>query len=171
MTMAGSIADESSATDLRAAELRSPSAWAALMDETVAEVFATMLGCVCLPVEEASAAPGEISARVGFFGALKGECVLACSSDAAAELAEAFLGEAADEAMIADSFGELCNMLAGGWKRRLPPPESGAALSVPAVGREKPEERWPHVRRAYGFEGGRMLVALSAEKAARGESS
>ncbi len=33
--------------------------------------------------------------------------------------------------MVIDAVGELCNMIAGGWKRRLGPEAEGLVLSLP----------------------------------------
>lgn len=133
--------------------------WTALMDDTVAEVFTTMLGLECVPAAKA-AAETAVAARVEFSGALEGGCAVAFDRAAAAQFAAAMLGEAADEAMAGDAAGELCNMLAGGWKRRLRPPASGAALSVPVVtrGEDSPAS---DVRQGYEFDGTQFAVGLT----------
>jgi chemotaxis protein CheX len=135
-----------------------------LMDETVLEVFATMLGCECIPGHGLQAAPDHKVARITFSGALAGECVLIFADMDAAKLAEMFLGEAADDAMADDAMGELCNVLAGGWKRRLRPPASGAGLSVPSVARETSDAA-PDLCQGYEFDGRHFAVRLTVDLA------
>lgn len=135
------------------------------MDQTVEEVFETMLGVPCSTEARAGTAP-EITARVGFSGALEGECRLSLPASSATRLAEAFLGEAEhppDAGMTADAAGELCNMLAGGWKRRLGAPHWAAELSVPAVGADTGERQVAEssVNRVYEFDGAPFAVDLT----------
>ncbi len=133
-----------------------------LMDETVLEVFATMLGCECIPAPMIAAAPKCSTVQIKFSGALAGECVLIFADIDASKLAEMFLGEAADDTMADDAIGELCNMLAGGWKRRLRPPASGATLSVPSVVRGTPDSA-PDVCQGYEFVGTHFAVGLTVD--------
>ncbi len=136
--------------------------WRGLMDETVAEVFATMLGCECVPAESRGGEAQDTTAKVRYSGALVGECVVLFGAMDAAALAERFLGDAAGEAMIADAVGELCNVVAGGWKRRLRPPASGAQLSVPQVTRDAvatPADG----RQSYAFDGAQFAVDLAID--------
>ena len=141
--------------------------WRGLMDETIAEVFAVMLGCACVPAEgcggESSSALST-SARVRYSGALAGECAVRFAAADAAGLAERLMGEAADDAMAADAVGELCNMVAGGWKRRLGPPASGAELSVPTLGWGAGEPSGA-ARRRYRFDGTQFDVDLAIDGA------
>ncbi|HXE07351.1 MAG TPA: chemotaxis protein CheX [Acidobacteriaceae bacterium] len=136
--------------------------WQRLMDETVLEVFAAMLGCECVPTEPAGA-PSDNTARVRFSGALVGECLLLFAAADAAKLAHMFLGEAADDEMAIDAIGELCNVLAGGWKRRLRPPASGAGLSVPSSAFGTPDSRGD-LRQCYQFEGAQFAVRLTVKR-------
>lgn len=145
---------------MNAPESNASERWRTLMDETVLEVFAAMLGCECIPAQTAGAPPEKTNARVSFSGALVGECLLIFADIDAAKLAEMFLGGAADDAMTADAIGELCNVLAGGWKRRLRPPASGAGLSVPSVTRGG--LNWPpDAGRSYQFDGAQFSVCLT----------
>ena len=133
-----------------------------LMDETVMEVFATMLGCECVPGHALQAAPDHKVARITFSGALAGKCVLIFADMDAAKLAEMLLGEGADDTMADDAMGELCNVLAGGWKRRLLPPASGAALSVPSIARETSDSA-PDVCLGYEFAETHFAVELTVD--------
>lgn len=135
--------------------------WGALMDETVAEVFATMVGLECLPVAAPRGMNAGTKAYVRFSAPLDGCCAVFCAGADAAMLAEAFLGGAADETMTRDTVGELCNMLAGGWKRRLGPREAGAGMSAPTIQVCAAFDCTSPPRRIYGFLGVRFAVAIS----------
>ena len=67
--------------------------------------------------------------------------------------------------MIDDAVGELCNMIAGGWKSRLGAPASVCHISVPAVTRSTAREGLhndpPTTRRFYVFNGSVLEVALA----------
>ena len=108
-------------------------------DEAVSSVFSMMLGLIAEPVPPASEQPGELSGRtaiVGFSGVMRGSCELRLSGLAARTIASAMLGGAAiDEGddSIDDAVGELCNMVAGGWKNRIDALASTCALSPPTV--------------------------------------
>lgn len=102
------------------------------LDAAVEEVFEAMLGMVCRP-EPASADTGRgIVASVAFAGPLEGECRLRLTREAALAVTAELMG-VTDEALAFDTVGELCNMIAGSWKSRLPGAESACALSVPCV--------------------------------------
>lgn len=110
------------------------------LDSAVSEVFEMMLERSCNPMDEdVSIVDGRIVARIQFTGAITGECILYASSATAAITAEALLGTASSEPcdpMVDDAIGELCNMIAGGWKSKLEHPQAGCLISVPAVSRE-----------------------------------
>jgi chemotaxis protein CheX len=75
------------------------------------------------------------------------------------------IGFAALDDTVKDAVGEICNMLAGAWKGRMPELAAHCGLSVPAVitGRDyhlhvqSPEFRFQHV---YKFEGARFEVTI-----------
>ena len=151
-------------TDADESQLR----WAGLMDETVAETFSAMLGLGCTPSQAAGAPPSpaslrKISARIEFSGAVQGSCAVAMSNADALKIAEIFLAGTADDAMAADTVGELCNVLAGSWKRRLKPPASGAGLSVPAITRGD-DASGPSVRQTYNCDGAQLVVRLIVQQ-------
>ena len=112
-----------------------------LVDESVAEVFGMMLGYAVTPVElqPPSSDPDdqpERTAIVGFSGVMRGSCGIRLTRLAAGAVASAMLGGGAveeDAESIDDAVGELCNMLAGGWKGRVPELDSRCLLSPPAV--------------------------------------
>jgi chemotaxis protein CheX len=110
------------------------------LDTAVSEVFEMMLERSCDPMDgDVNIVDGRIVARIQFTGAVSGECILYASPATAAVTAEALLGTASSEPcdpMVDDAIGELCNMIAGGWKSKLEHPQAGCLISVPAVTRE-----------------------------------
>lgn len=110
-------------------------------DSTVKEIFDMMFGldiCVIdLPPDSNRATElDERTAIVGFSGSLRGSCQLRLSRDAAQSIASAMLGEtttAVSDESLNDALGELCNMLAGGWKNGIADLASACALSSPTI--------------------------------------
>ena len=108
-------------------------------DEAVASVFGMMLGLTAEAVSCPEAQPGgpfERAAIVGFSGSLRGSCELRLSGMAARAVTAAMLGGAPVEEgneSIDDAIGELCNMVAGGWKNRIEGLASTCSLSPPTV--------------------------------------
>lgn len=110
------------------------------LDNSVHEVFETMLGLQCrcqssLEVLSASRGTESVTAVVGFGGILSGACVLCCKASAACRIAECMTGMsfgAVDE-VVKDAIGEICNMIAGTWKSKVPDLAANCGLSVPAV--------------------------------------
>ena len=97
-------------------------------------------------------------------------CEVSMPAGSAQRLASIFLGgesgdTAQDAAMAADAAGELCNIIAGGWKRRLSGDAHLADLSVPAVVRLDAGERTCEalrVNRVYIFGAEWFEVRLKA---------
>jgi len=146
------------------------------LDATVAEVFKMMFGLEIQSVGVANSAVhlselDERTAIVGFSGAMRGSCQVRVSIRAAISIASAMLGGAPiDEGddSVNDALGELCNMLAGGWKNGMPGLSSECALSPPTVisGHDyrvhmsKPSTK---LSRTYQFEGNAMYLTLYRE--------
>lgn len=106
------------------------------LDASVEEVFRLMLGVHCVraaAVEEAE--PESVTAVVGFGGLLSGACVFRCGALAAMKVAAHMTGMNFDEVddTVKDGIGEICNMLAGAWKGKVPDLAANCGLSVPAV--------------------------------------
>lgn len=138
------------------------------LDSAVAEVFETMLARSCDPMEgEVDTVTGRIVARIEFTGAVDGECVLYASPATASVTAEALLGMPSEphDPMAADAIGELCNMIAGGWKSKLAAPGSSCLISVPAIsndGMQDYEAKFStKFSRNYSFQGNVFGVVLS----------
>ncbi len=138
------------------------------LDSAVSEVFETMLERSCDPMEgEVDTVEGRIIARIQFSGAVDGECLLYASPATASVTAEALLGTPAEphDPMADDAIGELCNMIAGGWKNKLSSESSPCQISVPAVTREGLEgyktQFGTKFSRNYSFQGNVFGVVLA----------
>lgn len=138
------------------------------LDTSVEEVFSMMLG-VAVRREPASSAkdPDTVTAVVGFGGVLSGACILRASSSAAMQLAGLLTGQEISEVedTVLDGIGEMCNMLAGAWKGRVPELAAHCGLSVPAVitGRDyNLHVQAPafELRHTYGFENSSFDVTI-----------
>ncbi len=106
------------------------------LDESVQEVFEMMLGVDCqrdpapMTIE-----PDSVTAVVGFGGLLSGACVFRSGGTTAMEIAALMTGMEFGEIddTVKDGIGEICNMLAGAWKGKVPNLAANCGLSVPAV--------------------------------------
>jgi chemotaxis protein CheX len=106
------------------------------LDASVEEVFHMMLGVECertpgpLVME-----PESVTAVVGFGGLLSGACLFRSGGPAAMKIAAAMTGMEFEEIddTVKDGIGEICNMLAGAWKGKVPELSANCGLSVPAV--------------------------------------
>ncbi len=130
------------------------------LDASVEEVFRLMLGVECRRNAVPPKAEEEsVTAVVGFGGLLSGACVFRSGGTAAMKIAAHMTGMEFDELddTVKDGIGEICNMLAGAWKGKVPELAANCGLSVPAVitGRnynlhvQSPEFRLHHI---YQFE-------------------
>jgi chemotaxis protein CheX len=106
------------------------------LDASVEEVFRLMLGVNCQR-DSAPIAPGpeSVTAVVGFGGLLSGACVFTSDRAAALKIAGHMVGMEFEEIddTVKDAIGEICNMLAGAWKGKVPELAANCGLSVPAV--------------------------------------
>jgi chemotaxis protein CheX len=141
-------------------------------DETVSEVFARMLGLsvtVSPPPIPAIGEGDERTAIVGYSGAMRGCCEVQMDQDAATAAASAMMGMPVDDAdSLDDAVGEICNMIGGGWKDRVPALSSECALSPPTVitGRAyKVHMSRPSVKliRCYSFKDQYLFLTLRRE--------
>lgn len=141
------------------------------LDATVEEVFSLIVGCACSPAEEIAVSEEKsLMAVIGFGGVLSGACVLRCSARAAGVIAGRMMNMELPEldATVQDAMGELCNMLAGGWKGRIPELASDCVLSVPAVITGCDYQFRVHapqfqLSRFYGFEGVQFELKIVCE--------
>ncbi len=140
------------------------------LDASVEEVFQLMLGVNCQPEREPLVQSGQfesVTAVVGFGGMLSGACVFRSQGDVAMKIATHMTGmdfTSVDDT-VKDAIGEVCNMLAGAWKGKVPELAAHCGLSVPAVitGRDynlhvqAPEFQINH---AYSFAGAHFSVTI-----------
>jgi chemotaxis protein CheX len=109
------------------------------LDASVREVFQLMLGVDCQCERRLQVRAPEksesVTAVVGFGGLLSGACVLRCNAVAARVIAARLTGMEFDQVddTVKDGIGEICNMLAGAWKSKVPNLAANCGLSVPAV--------------------------------------
>jgi chemotaxis protein CheX len=141
-------------------------------DEAVLEVFARMLGLQIAPTEPQIQEPGpgeDRTAIVGFSGAMRGCCEVQLNEQGAQAVASAMLGTPVDDAAsLDDAVGEICNMVGGGWKDRVPSLSSQCALSPPTVisGRaykvnmSRPSDK---ITRTYHFDGNLLFLTIRRE--------
>ncbi len=106
------------------------------LDSSVEEVFEMMLGSSCHSISAAPTEEGEtITAVVGFGGLLSGACVFRAGASTALTIAARLTGMdfAEIDDTVKDAMGEVCNMIAGAWKGRVPDLSANCGLSIPAV--------------------------------------
>jgi chemotaxis protein CheX len=106
------------------------------LDSSVEEVFGLMLGVACSRTNRPIRDQAEsVTAVVGFGGILSGACVLRCDAGDARVAATQMTGLEFSEVdnTVKDAIGEICNMLAGAWKGKVPQLAEHCGLSVPAV--------------------------------------
>ena len=141
------------------------------LDASVDEVFRLMLGVDCrrdgAPAGLIDREPESVTAVVGFGGLLSGACVFTSGRAAALKIAGHMTGmEFAEiDDTVKDGIGEICNMLAGAWKGKVPELAANCGLSVPAVitGRDyklhvqAPEFQLHHL---YRFEASQFAVTI-----------
>ncbi len=138
------------------------------LDHSVAEVLQMMIGVECRR-EDAPLLPESesVTAVVGLGGSLSGACVFRSGAQAACRLAGSMTGMEISEIddTVKDAVGEICNMLAGSWKGRVPELAARCGLSVPAVitGHDyRLHVQAPQftLRHVYAFDGGCFEVTI-----------
>jgi chemotaxis protein CheX len=131
------------------------------LDSAVAEVFELMLGKTCSRVQSRVDFAASLTVTISLSGPIEGACVLGLSQSAARNAMETMLGEHGEgsDAMIEDAARELCNVIVGSWKSRLPPLQASALLSLPVA--SYGENLVGGERRLYSFDGNLLALALS----------
>jgi chemotaxis protein CheX len=110
--------------------------WLPLIRSSIQEVFEIMLACQTGPgVNHGPDGRADVTAMVGLAGELQGMMSVRCTSQAACGMAGAMLGMEITECDgdVRDALGEVCNMVAGNFKAKIPGLEKGCSLSVPTV--------------------------------------
>ena len=102
--------------------------------DSLHEVFNMMLGMKVVPCEDTKLAT-ELTAIVGLAGSLCGLFCIRCSKATGAKLTQKMLNIDASgcDAEVMDALGELCNMLAGSFKARIPGVADTCMLSIPTT--------------------------------------
>lgn len=106
------------------------------LDASVEEVFRTMLGLECKRDTRLAVLDKEsVTAVVGFGGILSGACLFKSGAGTALKIAVQMTGMefTGIDDTVKDGIGEICNMLAGAWKGKVPELAANTGLSVPAV--------------------------------------
>jgi chemotaxis protein CheX len=107
-----------------------------LIRSSIQEVFEIMLGSQTGPgVNYGPGGNANITAMVGLAGELQGMMSVRCTSVAACRMAGAMLGMEITEcdSDVRDALGEVCNMVAGNFKAKIPGVGVSCSLSVPTV--------------------------------------
>lgn len=146
----------------------------AYLDEAVAEVFSMMMNVGCRPVSSSrQTGVAAVTAVVGLAGSLSGTFVLKMPESVARRLAELLTGAEMKEtnSTVKDALGEVCNMLAGGWKSKTPNLAAYCMLSVPMIvsGTDYhvyTQEAPVHLERCFEFEGECFCVAIRCDNCA-----
>lgn len=123
-----------SANQMAPAE-KSHEGWGPFLELAAREVFELMLGCH-LKVQTAPAdAVLNITSMVGMAGQLCGVMSVRCNGKSATLMASKMLGIAVDKvgAEMSDALGEICNMVAGNFKNKIPGLGDGCMLSPPTI--------------------------------------
>ena len=110
--------------------------WLSVLEQAAREVFQIMLGCRLEgPMPPPATESFEFTSMVGLAGELCGVLTLRCSAKSAMRITSIMLGTEItrpDEQMW-DAVGELCNVIAGNFKNKIPGVADRCMLSVPTV--------------------------------------
>lgn len=110
--------------------------WPEVLAKAACEVFEMMVGTSLGKVtEDNPQVIADFTAMVGIAGSLCGVLSLRTSSQSASRMAAKMLGleEVGAGEDVQDALGEVCNMIAGSFKSRIPGIADTCALSVPTV--------------------------------------
>lgn len=114
----------------------STESWPNLLCQVAQEVFSMMVGVnLTVPAQVEAESSGEVTGMVGLAGALCGVLTVRCTKSASIQIASRMLGFSEEEATLhmSDAIGEVCNMVAGGFKAKINGLEDKCMLSVPTV--------------------------------------
>lgn len=108
--------------------------WETLLGAATREVFEMMVGGELQPNANDGAGM-EVTAVVGLAKQLSGLVTVQCSTACAGQIASAMLGMEISglDRNALDAMGEICNMVAGSFKSKIPGMEDGCVLSVPTL--------------------------------------
>src|SRR5580698_4599515 len=142
--------------------------WNSILQQAAQEVFQLMLSCpLTVPAGPVADDGLDIVSMVGLAGQLCGIISIRCSIKSAGRKASAMLGMEVATAgpEMWDAVGEICNMVAGNFKNKVPGLGDGCMLSVATVitGADYSVHSMvnENIRAIFLFEG--ELVVLSLE--------
>ena len=149
-----------------AAEL--PADLAAKLETATREVFEIMLATPLKAVKHAEPPlVADLTVMVGLTGQMRGVLSIHCLADSACTWASRMLGtEMQDfDHSVRDAIGEICNMIAGNFKGKLPGIGDGCLISTPTVisGADyhlHSLSGGEHVEVSMGFDGAPLWVTL-----------
>jgi len=107
-----------------------------ILEKAMGEVFEIMLGIKLGPAATGTVLRHpDLTALIGLAGDLSGVITLSCSAASAAHMASSMLGAAIEEVDddVRDALGEICNMIAGNFRAKIPGQASSCSLSIPTV--------------------------------------
>jgi chemotaxis protein CheX len=145
--------------------------WIPLLELASREVFDLMLGSrledAPRPVSDAGL---DVTTMVGLAGKMGGMVTVQCALPSAMRMASKMLGTECNEPGTEtwDAMGEVCNMIAGNFKIKIPGMGDGCLLSVPTVikGGDYCFHSSPQTRRVqtgFLFEGALVLASLEVK--------
>jgi chemotaxis protein CheX len=145
--------------------------WIPLLELASREVFELMVGTQLAMVPAPLSAAGlDITTMVGLAGKMCGLVTIQCAPSSAARMASKMLGTECETpgSDTWDALGEVCNMIAGNFKIKIPGMGDNCLLSVPTVirgGNYKFHSAPNSCRMQTGFlfEGALLLVALEVK--------
>jgi chemotaxis protein CheX len=116
---------------------RTVAEWRVRIEAAANDVFSLMVGTKLEPALNCGPrAPGGLLAMVGLAGVPCGVFSVRCDTTTASEIANKMLGTpGASQSLeeLSDGLGEICNMIAGSLKSRLPGEGANCLMSVPTV--------------------------------------
>src|SRR5258706_902985 len=109
--------------------------WIPLIEVAAKDVFELMVGCQLTGPTSAEVIPPDITAMVGLTGGLCGVLSVCCDEKTAVLMTSKMLGVPLDKIgpEVSDALGEVCNMVAGNFKNKIPGLGDGCQLSPPTV--------------------------------------
>lgn len=142
--------------------------WIPLLELASREVFDLMLGSQLeMATQPLSDAGLDITTMVGLAGKMCGLVTIQCATPSAIRMASKMLGTEVEKSGIEtwDALGEVCNMVAGNFKIKIPGMGDNCLLSVPTVikGGNYKFHSAANARRmqtGFLFEGALLLAAL-----------
>jgi chemotaxis protein CheX len=137
------------------------------IDVIVADVFHMMLQMDCGAMVDPPLVPMDVSAKVELSGTIDAQCVIEFPTETARKLTIAFMGreDAWEDVIVDDVLGELCNMIAGGWKSQMKGSDSASRLSLPIITRGAERHTLDaatlELRRAYALDDSVFRINLA----------